>query len=125
MTPRRPDYVDDPLHIDARGHTATTDRNGWLRDLIWAVLFTSPGERVHRDFGSGLLQLPFAPENAELAATVQFLVQSSLQTWLGHLIEVGAIDVEALESSMVITVTYTVRDTGDQRVDQFTTASAT
>ena len=53
------------------------------------MLFTAPGERVNRpDFGSGLLQLVFAPNSDELAAATQFLVQGALQQWLGDLIEV-------------------------------------
>jgi phage baseplate assembly protein W len=47
------------------------------------VLFTSPGERVNLpDFGSGLLQLPFAPNSVEMAAATQFAVQGALQKWL-------------------------------------------
>ena len=48
------------------------------------MLFTAPGERVNRpDFGSGLLQLVFAPNSDELAGATQFLVQGALQQWLG------------------------------------------
>ena len=51
------------------------------------MLFTAPGERVNRpDFGSGLMQLVFAPNSDELAAATQFLVQGALQQWLGDLI---------------------------------------
>lgn len=125
MTPPPVDYVDDPMHVDSRGNTATTDRNGWLRDLIWAVLFTTPGERVHRpDFGSGLLQLVFAPEHSELASTVQVLVHGSLRQWLGHLVEINDVGVDVIDTTVLITVQYTVRATGAQRTDQFTTAGA-
>ena len=52
-----------------RPHRATTDDDDHVRDLIEQVLFTAPGERVNRpDFGSGLLQLVFAPNSPELAA---------------------------------------------------------
>ena len=38
-------------------------------DMIEQLLFTRPGERVNRpDFGSGLMQLVFAPNSPELAA---------------------------------------------------------
>ena len=60
------------------------------------MLFTAPGERVNRPtFGSGLMQLVFAPNSDELAATTQFLVQGALQQWLGDLIVVEAVEVEA------------------------------
>ena len=64
-----------------------------IRDLIEQVLFTAPGERVNRpNFGSGLLQLVFAPNSDELAAATQFLVQGALQQWLGDLIQVEGVE---------------------------------
>ena len=57
--------------------------------MIEQFLFTNPGERVNRpDFGSGLLQMVFAPNSPELAAALQFTVQAGLQRWLGDVIEV-------------------------------------
>jgi phage baseplate assembly protein W len=54
--------IDFPLHFDSRGHTAKADDDNHIRDMIEQLIFTNPGERVNRpDFGSGLLQLIFAP----------------------------------------------------------------
>lgn len=119
-------WVDDPLHVDGRSMTAQTDEDGWIHDLILAVLLTSPGERVHRpDFGSGLLQLVFAPDSPELLTTVQFLVQGALQQWVGHLVEVNQVGVVATgDADLTITVAYTVRRTGRQRLDRFSTGGA-
>ena len=76
--------IDFPYHFDARGRTAEVDYDAHICDLIEQVLFTAPGERVNRpDFGSGLLRLVFAPNSSELAATTQYLVQGSLQQYLG------------------------------------------
>ena len=62
-------WFDQPYSVDARGRSATTGADDHVRDLIAAVLFTSPGERVmHPDFGCGLRQLVFAP-NSDLLAT--------------------------------------------------------
>jgi len=78
--------VDFPFHFDTRGRTAETGDSDHIRDLIAQVLFTSAGERVNRpDFGCGLQRLVFAPNSDELAAATQFLVQGSLQQWLGDL----------------------------------------
>src|SRR6185312_12834702 len=91
--------VDFPYHFDARGRTAEVDYDAHIRDLIEQVLFTAPGERVNRpDFGSGLLRLVFAPNSSELAATTQYLVQGSLQQYLGDLIQVDAVDVTSEDS---------------------------
>jgi uncharacterized protein len=125
MTAGQPDFVADPVHVDARGVTAATDREGWIRSLIRAVLFTTPGERVHRaDFGSGLLQLVFAPGSPEVASTVQLLVSGALHQWLGHLIEIGAVEVESVDTALHVEVTYTVRSTGELRVDRFGSGGA-
>ena len=74
------------------------------------MLFTAPGERVNRpDFGSGLLQLVFAPNSDELAATTQVLVQGALQQWLGDLISVEEVQVEAVDATLTVIVRYIVR----------------
>ncbi len=53
-----------PFRIDTRGRSAEVFGDDHIRDMIEQVLFTVPGERVNRpDFGCGLLQLTFAPNN--------------------------------------------------------------
>src|SRR4051794_8838899 len=101
-----------PYQFNSEGHTAQTDDDTHIRDMIEQVLFTTPGERVnHPSFGSGLLQLVFQPNSDELAATTQFLVQGALQQWLGDLIEVNAIETKSEDASLQVTVVYTVRRT--------------
>jgi uncharacterized protein len=113
--------IDFPFHFDARGRTADTTYEDHIRDLIEQVLFTAPGERVNRPtFGSGLLQLVFAPNSPELAAATQFLVQGNLQQWLGDLIEVRAVNVEAIESTLRVQVDYVIRRTQQPQSAQFT-----
>jgi len=113
--------LDFPYHFDSRGRTADTSDEDHIRDLIEQVLFTAPGERVNRpDFGSGLQRLVFAPNSDELAAATQFLVQGSLQQWLGDLIEVNEVDVQNEDSTLRITVQYLIRRTQQQQTAQFT-----
>ncbi len=116
--------IDFPFHFDARGRTGT-DGGNHVRDLIEQVLFTAPGERVNRpDFGCGLLRLVFAPNSNELAAATQFLVQGSLQQWLGDLIEVNTVQVESDDAKLLVTIQYTERRTQQQRTEQFTRGGA-
>ncbi|MDQ3688352.1 MAG: GPW/gp25 family protein [Acidobacteriota bacterium] len=116
--------IDFPYHFDSRGRTAEAGEDDHIRDMIEAVLFTAPGERVNRPtFGSGLLQLVFTPNSDELAAATQFLVQGSLQQWLGDLIEVNDVRVESEDSRLEVTVVYTVRRTQEQQTTQFARAS--
>ncbi len=113
-------HVDFPYRFDTRGRTAATDDADHIRDLIEQVLFTSPGERVMRpDFGSGLLQLVFAPNSEVLAATTQVLVQSALQRWLGEWILVESVQVAAVDSTLRVRVQYVIRRTGTRTVGTF------
>jgi phage baseplate assembly protein W len=109
-----------PYRCDHRGRTAEADDNRHIRDLIEQVLFTAPGERVMLpDFGSGVSQLVFAPNSAELAAATQMLVQSALQRWLGDLIAVQTVKVDADDATLNVTVQYTVRETDQLQVETF------
>jgi uncharacterized protein len=113
--------IDFPYAIDERGRTATTGADDHIRDLIAQVLFTAPGERVMRpDFGSGLLTLTFEPNSVQVAAATQMVVQAALQQWLGRLIGVEEVEVDAEDSTLTVSVTYTVLRTQERRVDQFT-----
>lgn len=117
--------IDFPYRFDSRGRTAETDDSDHIGALIEQVLFTAPGERVNRpDFGCGLQRLVFAPNNDELAAATQFLVQGSLQQWLGDLIEVNAVLVEADDAKLLVNIQYTERRTQQQRTAQFSRGGA-
>jgi uncharacterized protein len=111
-----------PYRVDGRARTAeAVDDAAHIRDLIETVLFTVPGERANRpDFGCGLLQFVFAPNNVELAATLQALVQGSLQQWLGSLIRVEDVVAESVDSTLTIEVRYTVLATQTSRTASFT-----
>jgi phage baseplate assembly protein W len=99
---------------------AAADYNTHIRELIEQLLFTNPGERVNRPgFGSGLLQLVFAPNSDQLAAATQFLVQGGLQQWLGDLILVQSVDVNGQDSTLQITVQYTIRADQSSQTAQF------
>ncbi len=112
--------IDYPFHFDRLGRTATTGYDGHVRDMIEQLLFTNPGERVNRpDFGSGLLQLVFAPNSPELAAALQFTIQASLQRWLGDVIQVRSLEVTSRDSTLCVVLQYVVLRTGETRVDTF------
>jgi len=118
-------HIDYPLHFDGRGRTAATDDNDHIRDMIEQLLFTNPGERVNRpDFGSGLMQMVFAPNSPELAAALQFTLQAALQRYLGDLIDLQALEVDAQDASLNVVLRYVVRRTSQSRTDSFTRSTA-
>jgi uncharacterized protein len=111
--------IDFPFQIDGRGRTSISGDHH-IRDLMEQLLFTSPGERVNRPtLGSGLLQMVFAPSSDELAAATQFLLQGTLQQWLGDLIQAEAVRVEIQDSTLLVTVQFVVRATQVRQVAQF------
>lgn len=112
--------VDFPFGFGGRGRTRECSEDEHLRDLIEQVLFTTPGERVNRPtFGSGLMQLVFAPNSDTLAAATQFAVQAALQQWLGDRIDVKAVEVVPEDSRLTVTVRYASRLTGVETAAQF------
>jgi phage baseplate assembly protein W len=114
-------HIDYPWHTDGRGRTAETGGDDHIRDMIEQVLFTAPGERVNRpNFGSGLMQLVFAPNSPELAAATQFAVQGALQQWLADVIVVEAVTAQSEESTLRVHVQYIVRRTQQRQTAQFT-----
>jgi uncharacterized protein len=118
-------HVDFPFRFDGRGRTALTDDDDHIRDMIEQFLFTNAGERVNRpDFGSGLMQLVFAPNSPEIAAALQHTVNAGLQRWLGDLIEVRALEVTSEDAVLRVELQYAVRRTGEVRSAAFEQGSA-
>jgi uncharacterized protein len=109
-----------PYQFDGRGRTAEAAIADYVTQLVEQTLFTSPGERVNLpDFGSGLLQLPFAPNSVEMAAATQFAVQGSLQKWLGSYLKVQSVTASAQDSTLTVTVSYVLLATNVTQVQTF------
>jgi phage baseplate assembly protein W len=117
--------IDHPFHIDGQGRVATTTDDDHVRDMIYQVLFTNPGERVNRpDFGCGLMQLVFMPNSDVLATTTQFIVQGALQRWLSDVIQVEKVEVANDGERLVVEITYVRLDTGRRQQDRFTSVAS-
>ena len=112
--------IDFPFHFDQTGRTGSTDDADHIRDMVEQLLFTNPGERVNRpDFGSGLLQMVFAPNSPELAAALQFTTQAALQRYLGDAIDLRELLVTAEDAKLNVTVRYALRRTGNETTETF------
>jgi phage baseplate assembly protein W len=109
-----------PFQVDTRGRTSAASDDEHVRELIEQLLFTAPGERVNRPtFGTGLRQLVFAPNSPALVEALQLSVQSSLQQWLGDLIEVDSLEVAAEDAVLRVQVVFRNRRDGQQHVARF------
>ena len=112
--------IDFPFHFDGRGRTASTDDANHIRDMIEELLFTSPGERVNRpDFGSGLLQMVFAPNSREIAAALQFTTQAEIQRYLGDLIDLQQLEVTVQDATLNVSVRYVIRASQTAQTQSF------
>lgn len=116
--------IDFPFHFDVHGRTASTGNDDHIRDMIEQLLFTCPGERVNRpNFGSGLLQMVFAPNSPELAAALQFTMQAALTQWLGDVIDVRTLEVTSDDATLTVHLAYAVRISGEERQETFVRAA--
>jgi phage baseplate assembly protein W len=107
-----------PYAIDPAGGRLLqeADYEEYVKQLIYQVLLTSPGERVHRpDFGAGLRKMVFAPNSPSTASMTQTLVFQALDRWLGRLIRVDDLRAEAREERLEVTIVYTILAQGEQR----------
>ena len=113
--------IDYPYRFDGRGRTAEADDNDHIRDP--SSRCCSP-RRASASTGPDVRLRPaaavFAPNSEELAAATQFLVQGSLQQWLGDLIEVNDVAVVNDDATLLVTVRYTVRRTMEEQTARFT-----
>jgi phage baseplate assembly protein W len=105
-------YFGSPFRVDPQGRAAVVNADEHVHDLVEAVLFTRPGERVNLpDFGCGLRQLLFAPNGDLLASATEALAASALNRWLADWIIVEKLEIQAEDSKLYVRLTYTRRDT--------------
>ena len=112
-------FLDYPYGVSGTGTPQTAAPDDHLRDLILQVLFTNPGERVNLpDFGVGVQRLVFAPNNDTLRSSVQFLISTNLNRWLGDRLNVEQVSVTSdpgLEETVTLDITYSVKATQERQ----------
>jgi phage baseplate assembly protein W len=71
-----------PVKPNARGQLVYLDGDEKIRQSIWLILSTAPGERqMLPEFGCGIHDLVFAPNTAALHGVVQERVRDALVRW--------------------------------------------
>ena len=112
-------YLDQPYRGDGTGRTATTtDERRRVRNLLEAVLFTAPGERVNRpDFGSGVVEMLFDANSEALETAADFLIRSAIQRHLSNVLVLDSLEVSRNEGELQIVLTYTPLGS-DERVEE-------
>lgn len=107
-----------PITLDAEHRVALTPSGeDSVRQSIWTILSTAPGERVMRpDFGCGLQDLVFAVNNAGTANAAARTVRDALALWEPR---VDVLDVYAAADTqrpnvLLIEIDYVIRSTNSR-----------
>lgn len=96
-----------PLVANEAGRFVAASGDETIRSKIIQVLFTSPGERVNQpEFGCGLFNLVFEPNNEILATAMEFTVGQALSRWLQDDIVVDNVDVQSEDEYVFVEVVY-------------------
>ena len=108
-----------PFAVDGVGRVTASGGNDTIRAKIIQLLFTAPGERVNKpDFGCGLFNLAFEPNDVVLAAAVEFTIGQALSKWLRRDIVVDGVTVRAEGEQAIVEITYrTTHDLARQAVN--------
>ncbi len=119
-------YLDLSYRVDGSGRTATTgDRARRVRNLLEAVLFTAPGERVMRpDFGSGVPEMLFDANSEALETAADFLIRAAVQRYLSDVLVLSELTVNRNEGELHITVVYTLVGEDEQQTETFSRGAA-
>ena len=97
------------------GLAVTEDPDRHLRDKILAVLFTAPGERVHRpNFGVGLNRLTFEPLDDLTLGAIEFRITEGLRRDIGDEILLDAVDILASPSDGEVRIAIQYRRREDR-----------
>ena len=103
-----------PVQFDKSGAVALSRYEEDIREAIWVILSTAPGERVMLpEFGCGIYDFVFAPNNTRTAGLVRFHVEDALTRWEPR-IELQEVQVgtdPADPAVLLINIDYKVRTT--------------
>jgi uncharacterized protein len=103
--------------LDSGQIAPTADGDTSIRQSIWLILSTAPGERVMRpDFGCGLSDLVFGVNNAATATAVTRAVREALATWEPRIdvLDVYAAPDPSRPNVLVIEINYQVLATNSR-----------
>lgn len=107
-----------PLQLDDRNQLAMVDGDTAIRQSIYLIIMTVPGERVVRPtFGCRIHELIFDPINAQTAITAERYVQEAIHRWEPR-IEVVDLDVSLGDydrGELIININYKHKDRPDPR----------
>ena len=106
-----------PVSTTLAGGITQASEEESIKQAIWTILATAPGERVMRpDFGCGIHDLVFAVNNAGTAGRVVSEVRRALLRWEPRIdvTEVTAAPDDKEPNQLLIRIEYQVRTTNSR-----------
>ena len=106
-----------PVQVDGQGAVVPVAQEDAVRQAIWVILSTAPGERVMRPtFGAGLADLVFAPNSPATRGLVVSAVRDALVEEEPRIdvLDVTAVPDPAQPTRLLIEVDYSVRATNSR-----------
>ena len=103
-----------PLQVTPNGRIAQAAAEQRIEESILLILATAPGERPMRpDFGCGIHDLVFAPNNARTIALVVHLARQALVKYEPRIdvLDVSAQSTAESANQLLIRVNYRIRST--------------
>ncbi len=104
-----------PVAVDENtGDIRLSRHENDVEEAIVTILKTAPGERLMRpDFGCGIHDYVFAPDNAQTAGMIRFHVEQALGRWEPRIVNlsVRVSSDRARPGVLLIHIAYTVRST--------------
>lgn len=114
-------HLSFPFRIGADGRTAQiSSLEEHVHDEIVQLLLTNPGERAFLpEFGGGARRLVFEGISDTTAAMAKAMITQALSRWLGERVTVENLEVNSVESTITINLTYRIAGTEDTRQMRF------
>jgi len=101
-----------------KGRLAFSEGEDSIRESIMIILSTAKGERVMRpDFGCGINELVFAPNNTSTATLVTFYVKEALLKWEPRIeaLDVNVTPDEEEQNRLNINIEYMVKTSNTKK----------
>jgi uncharacterized protein len=104
-----------PIKVNARGGLSWSTGPDRIREAIWLVLATAPGERVMRPtFGAGVQTYVFEANGGLARARLAADIREALTRWEPRITVVGVDVRKGDEPSRVdVSIDYTIRTTNE------------
>jgi phage baseplate assembly protein W len=101
-----------PVDLDRTGSVSTSQFEESIRDSIYIIIGTAPGERIMRpSFGCDIHDLVFAPNNPNTAGLAAHYCEVALNKWEPRIskVKAKARPAPGEANKLLIEITYTVR----------------